>query len=291
MSDSAKKTTTDTFFDVYKSLEPSRRDQDESLVTLAVGEGVIPASMRYGVMLNIDRGVVKATNGDLYYFQHSGVDTENPIYRIVKADTSTKKWEAERLYNNCKLGCDLVEKAWPLSVSVEAQNDKTVDVDDDKEDEEKAAGPAGHGPAGKPPASVSEAQAIAGQHRQITEVHPGAAAAVTPDRPEVGRDWHGTEKALPEIPQQAQIENPMWRTTDLLRAWGQQLQASAPRQYQVPEQERHFMTEVLGRTPDEISSGQAVMSPTQRAQFNMWLTRSLRTRVSGLQQWLEKSNK
>jgi hypothetical protein len=263
----------ESYSDFYKSLVPARRETDEELLHLVIANGVIPSVLRYGAMNSVIRGVVKSTSGELFYFQH----VQDRPFHLVAANTANKQWEAEKLLKNCKLGCDL-KKSEPSSGD---------DDTEEREDEERKAAP---NPA--PPAAFSEEQAIAGQQRQITEQHPGGAGAITPDLPDVGRDWHAAEKALPDVQSQAaQIENPLWRTTDLLRAWGAQLQATAPRVNQVSPQERRFLIEVLGRTPQEVDTGRAFISPSQKVQYQIWLQRGLRTTVSSLQEWVEKSKK
>ena len=238
--------------DYYKSLTPNNRIVEACVVTKSIENGAVPEIVRYGVMNDTLRGVVKSTKGDLYYFNYA---PNADSFRLVKADDDVKLWESYRLLKNCTLGCDLVrmEKAEPAS---------------------SPAAPA-----------LSEDQNIEDQDRLITEVHPGAAVAPTPDLPERGRVWHEEE----EEPVIGKSLNNSWDANALLRGLGKSLQSTAPKlDRPISTQEHRFLTEELGRTPKQIEEGDVKMSPTQKVLYNRWLGKSLRSRLENLSGLLGK---
>ena len=262
--------------DMYKSLTPNRRSEEEELLTLSISEGVVPSSLRYGIMNQTRRGVVKSTDGTLYYMSYA----PGHEFRLIKADTPRKKWESENLLKNCNLGCDLIKAGAEYH-------------DDEKEEElDKAEGGAGQQVASRP-MPVEEEQQIADQHDVMTTHHPGAAGALTPDQPNRGKDWHGTQQQ--QVPTQPVPDAPVekggfWDMNTLLKGLGQSMQKSVPPRYRQPSHQEHqFMVEVLGRSPEDIAGGNASMSPGQRVQFNQWLNKSLRYSLNGLQGWRNKN--
>jgi hypothetical protein len=256
----------------YKSLTNDNREMEREIISRTLECCVVPNSVRYGIFKDVHRGVLKSTAGELYYFNYP----PNGNFHLVKADTPTKEWEANKLIKSCNLGFDLIKA------------EKSVEhaVDEDDEDEKKAD------VAGLPPASRPEDQNVATQDSQVTEVHPGATTSQTSQDDGSAERWHGTghlERALPVITQEENAH--AWDTTALMKAWGQELQKTAPSVSNVDPQQRQFMIEVLGKTPNEIDSGKTKMSPSYRAQYNQWLTKSLRGRITTLSGWLGKSNK
>lgn len=256
----------------YKSLTNDHREVEREIISRTLECCVVPNSVRYGIFKDVYRGVVKSTAGELYYFNYP----PNGNFHLVKAVDTTKEWEVNKLLKSCNLGFDLIKA------------EKSVEhaVDEDDEDEKKAD------IAGLPPPSRPEEIDVATQDSQMTEVHPGATSSQTSQQDGSAERWHGTghlERALPEITQDENAH--AWDTNALMKAWGQQLQATAPRVSTVDPQQRQFMVEVLGKTPDEIDSGKTKMSPSHRAQYNQWLTKSLRGRITTLSSWMGKSRK
>jgi len=257
----------------YKSLTTDHRDLEKHILNMALDAHVFPEAVRYDEFRNGYRGAVKSIDGQYFYFTLP----EKGEFKIVKADTKNKEWEAGRLLKSCKLGCDLIK--------AEKSVEHAVKEDDDKEEEEKA-GAGGGGTATLPPASRPEEREVATQQSQITEVHPGATQASTPQQDGSSERWHGPdiERALPE----PENTDP-WTTNDLMKAWGEQLQATAPRVVNIDPKVRQFMIDVLHKSAEDVDSGRIKLSSTHQTQYNQWLTKSLRGRVSSLSNWLNKS--
>jgi hypothetical protein len=252
--------------DFYKSIDSSTRSDDIELLHLITVDGVVPRSIRYGVMNNVRRGVAKSVDGKDYYFNY----VPGHSFKLVPASDQEKQWEANRVYKACKLGCDLYKS--------ESTEDPPVEAQDDHEDEEKAVGSGGgQGSQSTMPSPVPEEQAINEQNHRITEEHPGAAGGSTPDQPGVGRDWHGTQKS--------------WTAADLLKSWGDELQASTViKSRQVDPKEAEFMTTVLNKSKTDVQAGRIRMTPVQRQQYNHWLSKSLDKGINRLSNWLEKKS-
>lgn len=260
--------------DFYKSLTPTNRESERELINLALDQNVFPASLRYDEFRGGFRGVIKSTDGELYYFNYPKVGS----YQLVKAVDENRKWEVTRMSKGLSQGCDLVRKS--------------DDADEDEEEKDGKAGPAGGGMAEMPPASVPEAQNVASQAQQMTETHPGGAMGTTPEADGSEARWHGTPglaKALPDI--DASITHNAWSGVELMKAWGQQLQATAPRLAPTDPKMREFCIDVLGKMPSEVDAGPIKLNGMQRAQYNAWLTKSTRSRVTSLESWLEKAKK
>lgn len=257
----------------YKSLTPTNRETEREMINLALDNNVFPESMRYDEFRGGYRGVMKSTDGDLFYFTWPKVGA----FHLVKATDDTRKWEVARLSKGLSQGVDLIRKG---------------DSTDDEDEEEKGkAGPGGGGMSGMPPAPMPEEQNVASQASQMTETHPGGAMGTTPESDTSEARWHGTPgllKALPDI--DASIQHNAWSGVQLMKAWGDVLQTTAPRLAPVDPKLREFCVEVLGKMPSEVDAGPIKLNGMQRAQFNAWLTKSTRTRVTGLEKWLTKAN-
>ena len=90
-----------SFLDVYRSLSMGHVHIDHDFVDKSVALGVVPTAIRYGRMergnMEVFRGVVKSTAGDLYYFNWArGSD-----FKLVPADDANKQWEADKLFRSC----------------------------------------------------------------------------------------------------------------------------------------------------------------------------------------------
>jgi hypothetical protein len=250
--------------DFYRSIDISRRYEDEQLLTKAIEEGITPSTIRYGKMRDVYRGAIHDILGDAYYFTSHG---EN--YRLVKATDSTRKWEIDQMMKNCRVGCDLVRDAEAI---------------------EKAEG---SGQGGHDPAILEEEDNISAQDDLITDQHPGGAGSSTPDLPYVGRDWHADDPEGQQTVAEATQKAMNWDYNALLSGLGDTMkkaQAGAPtaRPY-VTASERQFMVEELGRTPDEVASGNVNLNPTQRKLYNMWTNKGLRKSISSLENWKKKN--
>lgn len=260
--------------DFYKSLTNDNYVVEREIISKSIEKGVCPDSLRYGEFRGGYRGVIKDTAGQLYYFNLP----PSLSFQLIKADTKEKQNEACQLHEKLKCGCDMMH------------TNKTIEAATE-EDEDEEKGPMG-GTGTLPPASRPEAQEVATQTSQIMTNHPGATQASTPQQDGSTERWHGSghlELALPPIDNST---NPnAWNTNQLLKAWGDKLQSTAPRVNPLDPQERKYLVEVLGKTPQEVDSGKARISSQHRAHYNEWLTRSLRTRVGGLVDFLQKSRK
>ena len=264
----------------YKSVTTDNREVEREIISRVIECAVVPDSVRYGIFKSVYRGVVKSTQGQMYYFNYP----LNGNFHLVQADSRNKEWEANKLFKSCTLGFDLIKSAEP-------KDDNGDDEDEDDDKDGKAAGAGGAAPL--PPPSRPESQELATQASQITTVHPGAAGGgTTPQQDGSEERWHGgghIERALPPITQEENAH--AWDTNTLMKAWGQQLQATAPRVSNLDAQQRQFMIEVLGKTPDEVDSGRTKMSSQHNAKYNQWLTKSLRGKITSLSGWLGKSGK
>lgn len=147
----------------YTSLTPTHRMDEEMIVEKAVDEGVIPIEVRYGVMQDAYRGVIKSSNEFLYYFHFL---PNNDSFRLIKADDPSQIAEANRMLKAATLGCDLRKAE---GVGGNSAGVSSIDEDDD----------------------------VAQQDDLITDRHPGSAMATTPDDPAQGRMWH--EQEIPPI--------------------------------------------------------------------------------------------
>ena len=258
---------------LYKSRDAQHRVVDVDLLKRSIEAGITPETMRYGIMRDVKRGVVKSTQGDAYYFNYA----PGKEFRLVKADTPTKLWDANRMMRTCHLGCDL-HRSMP---------------DDDAEELDKAPPPPGGGGGGEggslPPAAIEEEDNIAAQHDLMTDRHPGGVGGTTPDRPEIGRQWHPDEQEA-QVPVQ---KGPMWSYKELLEGMRDNLQKSMPaaimQERKPSPKEAQFMQEEMGRSPGDIAEGNTYMSPSQRKHFNMWLNKGLSKSMNSLETWLERS--
>lgn len=260
------------FLDMYRSLMPQQFERDASFVTKSIIEGVVPESLRYGVMrrghMEVYRGVVKSTTGDFFYFNWS----PQGDFRLVPASDPAKQWESERLYKSCSLGCDLI------------RGPMVKPDDEDEEDAEKADLP------GAAVAPVHEDDWARQQESMQHEVHPGSTQSALPDDPTQGKQWHEPlRRASDGLHALAANDGEKhWSTIDLMKAYGAKLQASAPTVApRIDPVEAHYLQEVMGATPDQIEKGMR-LAPRHRIDFERWKSSQLRGRMSGLRDWLER---
>lgn len=276
-----------SFLEVYRSLNSNHVGTDETIVTRCVELGVVPEQLRYGIMRGVNRGVVKAVTGAMFYFNHvpSHPDAEK-AFKITPVSQGTttaiiqnREWEAGKLLKTCNLGCDMLKRA-SVPPSDAEELDKAPETGTIPIDEERY---------------------MQGQQRMLQERHPGAAGGgTTPDRPEVGRDWHqplrrGQERqtltspadGLPPVASNDGQKH--WSAAGLIKSYGEQLQASAPQaRPQLTQLEVTFATEVLGKSQSSIDTGQVSFSPHDQRRFHQWRTNNLRSRLtSPLQKWLK----
>lgn len=264
--------TDDNVFDLYRSLDLSKRDEDRHIVIGALENGVVPEVVRYGIMRDVYRGVVKSMEGELYYFNYlSGKEL-----KVIKADTPTKQWEAGKLLKTCRLGCDFVKG------STTQKNEEEEDTSAiPSGEQEKKADPGG---VALPNATVQEDQNIRDQQMLTTEEHSGGAGATTPD-PTDGGKWHQNGGI------DTQKSDGSWKITDLLRGLGSQLQSSPLASRQPSPKEIEYMTQVMGRSPQDIAEGNNHMSSTDRMKMNQWLQRSMNKSLVSLESWLERNGR
>lgn len=262
-----------SFLDMYRTINIDNVQIDEFLVNKSVANGVIPASLRYEFIerTGVYRGVVKSTKGDLHHFNwnpHFGdsvkfVPIPRGQHNVNQFDTMAKS-----LHDGCDLRVDDEDEKDPDTV------------------EKRRRFKPQH--AGVNP--VSEEDWVQQQQTLVTEVHPGSTHSQTPDDPRVGMDWHA-QKALsqPVDGLDSLNQTNFWSHTDVLKAWGQTLQETAPR-VSPPENsiEAQYMREVMGLTNQEIAKGVNI-PPRHRVYFEKWKTQQLRGTMSPLEAWLAKS--
>ena len=267
-----------SFMDVYRSIDTEHVETDEEFVDKAVHAGVIPSSVRYGVMrrggMETYRGVVKSREGFHYFNWSKGND-----FKLVPADTETKLWEADKLYRACSYGCDM-RKADEFPI------DPGESVEEDDEDDTEKTTPSAV-------AAIQEDQYIKEQHRLNTEHHPGSTYSHLPDDPTVGRQWHEKALSRPGDGTDNLATNDgeqHWDTAGLMKAWGQKLQGTAPSVApKVSPYESQYLQEVLGVSTLQIEKGMKI-PPRHRVSFEQWKTGQLRGRLGGLKGWLQRNN-
>jgi len=273
----------DEFLSMYRSLNVANATLEHAMVQGSVEQGVIPDSVRYGVMrrgnIEVYRGVVKSTAGDLFYLSWAP-DTGADVH-LVKADNDEKKWDADRFFKTCKLGCDLRKSEAPLDPGQTVEQSTKDDEDGTTKDGVPAA-----------TATISEDQSIAEQQSLITDKHPGDTASAMPDDESSGRNWHGEEMARSQTVTRpgdgAALDTGAehWSAVDLLKAWGQKMQRTAPRVGpQVSDLEQRYLTEVMGVSADEVRKGVA-LPPRHRLGFQQWKAEQLRGKLTGLESFL-----
>lgn len=237
--------------ELYKSRSPGYREIELEILDTATVNNIVPESIRFSILTNksINEQIIRGVIKTMEEDYYYLHKAVNQNFRLIKADSTAKLHEAVRLSNSCKFGCDFK---------------KSMDED---EDEEKAMGQPGGG-GGQPPAAFPEAQGVQQAPQDITTNHPGGTIAMTPDHNE--ERWHGAQKSL-----------------DMLKSFNSDMNFS--KAYPISgDKEKQFMREVLGKTPNEINSGTVYMSPTQRAQFSVWLQRSLTKSLNNLETWTKK---
>ncbi len=237
----------------YKSISGQSVDAHNDIVNAAVCKGIVPSSVRYDLLNTEFAGIMKGTCGNTYYFQFDPT-TLSLDHHAVDAFSAAR---ADHIFAKSAHGFDLI-KSIPS---------------DDEEDEEKAMGaPSGGGGqnSGGPGGAVSEEQAMAAQQRLMTEQHPGAAGGQTPDRPEVGRQWHQD-------------------TVKSLNFMSEEINKSVESFYpSVSDTEKQFLVEVMGRSPDDVDAGDARMTPIQKVTYQKWLAKSVNNDYKTLTGWLAK---
>ena len=249
-----------SFLDLYRSLASSDTDTDMNLISKLAMQGIIPESMRYGVLTTLAtatyRGVAKSTTGDIIYFNWShGTDL-----KAVTADTENKVSEALNYFKKCNKGCDLR---------------KSDDAVEDVDDAEKASG-GGGGMQSQIAAtpSVTETQFM---QQQDVKVHPGSATATTPDLENRGQQWHAdtlqASKSISEL-------------SGKLREWGMQLQATVPQSNEVTSLEATFLKSI-NASSDQVNKG--INSSRLAQQFITWKGQVIKQRLAPLQSWLSRN--
>lgn len=229
--------------DYYNCIPGSDLATGNSIVDAAVRQGIVPSQVRYDVQSSDITGTMKSSSGSMYCFTFS---SETGHLETLSVDPYTT-------FQKSIYGFDL-KKAEELE-------------DEDQEDTEKAAGPAGQEGSAQP-SSITEEQAMAQQNRLMTEQHPGAAGGVTPDRPDRGRQWH-----------QETVKSLQFLGEDLVKS----VDAYFPK---VSDSEKQFMVEILGRAPEEVDAGDTRMTPVQKVTYQKWLTKSIHKEYRQLTGWL-----
>ena len=270
-----------SFLDLYRSFSAEHIPMDEWFVRSSVDQGIIPEAVRYGIMrrgaMEVFRGVVKSTNGELFYFNYS----EGKPFILANTHDSAQVQEASRMFKSFKIGCDLRKSDAPLDPG------ESLEEQTDPEDEgaEKAVGQGGSH-AGAAQAPISEDQYMAQQDSLSTQHHPGSTQSGMPDDPNVGRNWHEPLRRAQDGLNELGVNDGKqhWNTAGLLKALGQHLQETAPRVGpKMDAMEQRYMQEVGG----DVRKG---MTPRQRVGFEQWKAAQLRGRLNPLQSWLRKQS-
>jgi hypothetical protein len=284
-----------SFLALYRSLSATHTNMDECVVRGSVDCGVIPSAIRYGILqrgnIEVYRGVVKSTRGDLFYFSWAP-DTD---FKLVKADDQSKVWDASRLFKACRIGCDLRRSMTaPLDPGETVEEASKEGTEFEDEETDKGAVPI----PSAAQAPLSEERYMEQQESDATQHHPGSTASQMPEDDNTGRDWHSDiarsvtrpGDAIPGLGTTTDAEGqPHWTAVQLLKSWGQRMQATAPRLAPpVGDLETRYMTEVLGASQDEIRRG-IPLAPRHRLAFQQWRTQQLRGRLAGLENFI-KSN-
>lgn len=231
--------------DMYKSLSIEHRAVDSAILGEFLVRNIAVDSIRYGEFRGMQRGAVKALDGSRYYFHM----TPSAVAHIVPADTVEKSAEVERILRSCKLGCDITK-----AVS-------------DAEEEEKAMDA---GVGSLPPASMKESVAVAQNQAQVTDVHPGATVASTPQADGSAQRWHGTA-----------TKSDADEAIDLLKSTSVHLERTLQQRPQHLEPlEVRYMREVFGKS---VTAGP--IPPAHRKQFAEWAAARVRTNISALKKW------
>jgi len=132
------------------------------------------------------------------------------------------------------------------------------------------------------------------------DAQPGISGGATPDLPERGRDWHGTVPGVPDEPgaQGSKIEDELDHPPANLvddksdaktvleekNAEAKKALAAAPRFSPGPfiaPPERDFLR-TKGWSDEDIERGDRPMPPRLRAEFNRWLTSTVRKSIERL---------
>jgi len=277
-----------SFLSLYRSVSAAYVPMDEFVVRGSVDCGVIPSSVRYGVMargrMQVYRGAVKSTNGELWYFNYApGAD-----FKLVKAEETAQQTEVSRLLKTCPYGCDInkgTAKA-PLESGETIEEAALGGTEHDPDDEETEKGAIPIPSAGN--TTVSEDRNIQDQERLQTDVHPGGTASQLPEEQGTGRDWHEPIVRAQDglAPLASNDGKQYWNRLDLLKAYGQTLQQTAPRLAPpVSSLEQQYMQEQMGVPPDQLSKGLR-LAPRHRIGFEQWKARRLREKLAGLQSYL-----
>lgn len=245
----------------YKSLGSPAPDVVEDVIQLSISDGVVPAAVRYIETHGAFRGAIEGTNGNHYYFNYH----PDASFRIIKAETPEQMREVAGIHKYCKQGVDLV---------------KAEAVDEDLEDTDKAGNGGGGGVQSghAATATMSDAQSVASQNSAITQVHPGGVGGTTPDLPQRGRNWHGED-----------LNRSVWAPTDLLKSWGEHLQATSSVRIGPPRanaQEQKFLMEFYGMSQAEAAK--VTLTPGQKAKFNVWTQSAASKSVKHLNDWRNK---
>ncbi len=233
----------------YTLINKSNPALDSSIVNAAVRQGIVPSAVRYDLQNSEFTGIIKSTAGNTYFFQY---EPDNSVLKAFPIDRMAER-RADIIFSQATCGFDIIKS--------------------DTEETTKAAPPAGGGgdaSGGSLPAPIDEEQAVAGEQREMTEIHPGAAEGVIPDDPAIGRQWHqDAMKALSELDEEINKSIEVFKPS-------------------ISSQEKQFMVEVLGRDPYEVDDGHSKMTPTQKVTYQRWLAKSVSQNYRNLNGWLAK---
>jgi len=233
--------------DFYKSLDPSKRSIDEDIIILLVNRDIIPETIRYRDLTKAVKGAIKDSSGDVYYFNY----VPDTSFRLVKAETDSQLNELNNILSKANLGADL-EKEKP---------DIPEDIEN-KEDEEKAGAPSGGGGAG---GSGQPSGAMSGED-----------VSSTPDRPDVGFDWHGDA-----------FKRSIDEGISLIKSFTNNIQNIIPDNFKtVPPLEKRFLKEVLKYKDEDIVKGVRITS-FQKSKYLQWVKEQAIRKTISLEGWLD----
>ena len=122
---------------------------------------------------------------------------------------------------------------------------------------------------------------------RMNNVQPGGtpSAPSTPDLPNVGKDWHSGEQE-----EEDQAIKSIKLCKSLLNITKDNINKSIEYSKPLNSKESKFALEVLNKSQRQISDPSFSLSKKEKLMYNVWLAKSMQTKMSSLQDWIKKSN-
>ncbi len=248
--------------DFYKSLNKANRTTDEDIVILLINQDIIPETIRYSNIHKGVKGAIRDNVGDIYYFNY----VPDTSFRIVKAKNDEQIAELTHILTKAKLGADLTSEstADEDKDKLEVEPGESVKDSEDlhnKEDEEKAGASGG---------SSGGQQNQGGGGNMDSE-----SISMTPDRPDVGFDWHGDN-----------FKRSIEESTALMKSFTSNIQTLVPDKYKlVPVLEKRYLKEILKYKDEDIMKG-IKLNPFQKTKYLQWVKEQAIKKTISLENWL-----